>query len=1227
LVNGQTGEVSDYRVKGVQHVEILLPSDAPSWAVEIRDLVREERAKGLQALSDRVESAEKRKDSQVYREFEFSLPKEISEAQNIALANEFVQDQCCGRGMLAIQNFHFDVDAKTGEKKPHCHTLLLTRSLTEEGLSPLKERAWNGKEFHNTLREQWAQYQNFHLKRYGFEARVDHRSYAAQGIDLEPQPKLGKNVLAFEERAREKGETLSPEGTPKGFKSWRFKDFMDTKARNTYQLLSCPQLILKAAASNQSVFGLHDITRVIHRHVDDPEVRERLLEKALASSALVRLPSKEGEVRYTTQELLKSELTLVEKALVMSQRDVHGTLVRDTRVLNTRVMERGQTLGSETLSEEQEKALSHMMRGAQLSCLVGVAGSGKTTTLKAAQQRWREAGFNVVGFAPTGRAAQTLSESGINAQTLHRFLYQFEQGRCQFNAKTVVVLDEAGMVDIGRMEKFLGAVEALGVKAVVVGDGAQLQAIEAGDAFRLVTRFVEPFVMVDVRRQVQDWQKEATKAFGRQETEVALGLYLEKGHVTFVEETVPSLEKLKEAGDFKGVVALYALSRRLSGRLWAVGHQEGVSTREGKPGLSSLDKELFQTWQDLKLECASHMAANLDACRVHMKALKVDPLSFAETFVSGETREARLKEAREVVERWQLPAPDPHGPHGPSQPLADTRKATREALAIAWRASRLENPTASHLMLAYSNADVQSLNAQARDLMRRLGKIQGPDISYKIQVSGEKSLTGQPVFREEERSFATGDRLLFCKNDRGLDVKNGMIGTVVSLSACQVVVQLDGDQNTPGRQISFSPPLYKSFDHGWAVTLHKAQGITVDRVFKLASFEEYRNLAYVGMTRHREDVQVFGSTLDFWREEVFLQRLSSAQDKSLAHDTGDTETLTRVLESHAHSKLSTALETLGNRLEAMGFLTKHLYQKTLETFFHNKDFQVPHRPLKEPQPMLEREGLEKASSILSLAKAAGIQGLDPFLQRSLEEEKILREKGERWSQAHTDTLLQRVQYEEKKWGELYDMARKTYRAKTGIEKLTPLDTLKIEKEAQKMAAIESRIFVEHACQGHILKDSEVFILARREMKQLSQDQAALEKGFLPHHTAFVAKSLAEEMIHRKALYGADPTPDQVQRSLHLLKDMDSKDVERLAQIQQALEKHPLKGHDLRDVAEYVKVSEKEERLRSLAHEGASPHQSSAPASLEKVLEEFEKKATQLENQMQRQQVRELRLVH
>ena len=191
LADQKTGETFDFKDKAVEDVQILLPENAPAWAKETQKLVNEDREKGLQLLSNIANAAEKRVDGQVYREIEFSLPRELTSEQNKKLAEEYVQDQFCGLGMLAIQSFHTEVCEKTGELNPHCHTFFLTRELTEEGLSLKKNRDWNQRELHEQWREQWAQYASFHLKMHGHDITLDHRSYRDQGLDIEPQVKLG----------------------------------------------------------------------------------------------------------------------------------------------------------------------------------------------------------------------------------------------------------------------------------------------------------------------------------------------------------------------------------------------------------------------------------------------------------------------------------------------------------------------------------------------------------------------------------------------------------------------------------------------------------------------------------------------------------------------------------------------------------------------------------------------------------------------------------------------------------------------------------------------------------------------------------------------------------------------------------------------------------------------------------------------------------------------------
>ncbi|MBL8676863.1 MAG: MobA/MobL family protein, partial [Alphaproteobacteria bacterium] len=77
LYDERTDQTFDYRYKAVQHVELLLPKDAPAWAVEIQQLMFVDRQKGVQAFVDKVEAAEKRIDAQVWREFEFALHREL----------------------------------------------------------------------------------------------------------------------------------------------------------------------------------------------------------------------------------------------------------------------------------------------------------------------------------------------------------------------------------------------------------------------------------------------------------------------------------------------------------------------------------------------------------------------------------------------------------------------------------------------------------------------------------------------------------------------------------------------------------------------------------------------------------------------------------------------------------------------------------------------------------------------------------------------------------------------------------------------------------------------------------------------------------------------------------------------------------------------------------------------------------------------------------------------
>ena len=168
----------DYtRKNGVLHSEIMAPKNAPDWMTD--------RSK----LWNAVEAVERRKDAQLAREIQLSLPHELTETQNQQLVRRFVQSHFVDRGMIADLAIHAP-DRQGDQRNIHAHIMLTTRVLTSDGFGK-KNREWNTPEQLKDWRKSWADHQNEVFRELGLEQRVDHRSYADQGIDREPTQHLG----------------------------------------------------------------------------------------------------------------------------------------------------------------------------------------------------------------------------------------------------------------------------------------------------------------------------------------------------------------------------------------------------------------------------------------------------------------------------------------------------------------------------------------------------------------------------------------------------------------------------------------------------------------------------------------------------------------------------------------------------------------------------------------------------------------------------------------------------------------------------------------------------------------------------------------------------------------------------------------------------------------------------------------------------------------------------
>lgn len=222
-----------------------------------------------------------------------------------------------------------------------------------------------------------------------------------------------------------------------------------------------------------------------------------------------------------------------------------------------------------------------------------------------------------------------------------------------------------------------------------------------------------------------------------------------------------------------------------------------------------------------------------------------------------------------------------------------TPEEAMDKLVTQWLADRSRGQ--SQLILAHRRSDAQALNRLARSKLRAQGHL-GPNVSIDVTITEEKD--GDLFNRSARRYFAVGDRLLFTRNDKVLGVQNGALATILGLSRDgQFRVRMDD-----GRELSFGASQYSHLEQGYALTVHKAQGATVDRSYVLAGEMFDAHMAYVAMTRHRERVDLFYNRVDFPTDAKLMRRFSRENLKDTTLD-------------YSKAAPQTSLRTLAPRLE------------------------------------------------------------------------------------------------------------------------------------------------------------------------------------------------------------------------------------------------------------------------------------------------------------------------
>jgi hypothetical protein len=216
------------------------------------------------------------------------------------------------------------------------------------------------------------------------------------------------------------------------------------------------------------------------------------------------------------------------------------------------------------LTAEQRAAAQHITDGRQIGIVIGRAGTGKSHTLNTARHAFEAEGYRVIGLAPTNAVVADLRKDGYaHAATLHRELGQLERDPARWDRKTVVMVDEAGMMDNGIMAKLLKGAEQSGAKLILAGDDRQFASVSRGGMFTELVNLHGVAELKTVLRQRQAYQAKASEDFARGDIHAALEAYDRRGQIVWCDSLANARQRAVAAqASITGPSFLYASTNK-----------------------------------------------------------------------------------------------------------------------------------------------------------------------------------------------------------------------------------------------------------------------------------------------------------------------------------------------------------------------------------------------------------------------------------------------------------------------------------------------------------------------------------------------------------------------------------------------------------------------------------------------------------------------------------------
>ncbi|SPR05736.1 conjugal transfer protein TraA [Orientia tsutsugamushi str. Gilliam] len=478
--------------------------------------------KNIQTLMNEVERTAKKDNSQLLKDIVIALPdeKELNLEHRIELTHQIVDEMEWVQKGIGVQ---IDIHKpQIGDKNWHVHILLTMRRFREDGtglgdiavdLNP-KIITVNGqkvvikdsKMIHEIAKEET----NAYFAELGLPNRV-------KDISKVPGKHIG-NIKYIEIRNLI-NEVLNEN---------------ELRKEAHLKIINDADVIMDSITHYKSIFTKQDVEKAV-KDIPDPTAREQLVQQVLSSNRILELYHDDGESSkyFTTIEVRNEETRIIRIANKINNQVYYNDIYNLKSDIE----------GLANVSEEQKQALRHILLSTSgVRVLRGRAGTGKSYVLIKAHKLATNRGQKVIGLAPTHKAVSELRGKGYTeVYTVKGFLYNRKK---IFMKGSLIVVDEAGMVGTKAYAELFRVVRNNYCQLILAGDEKQLASIERGGMFEMLSNNFGSHVLIDIRRQSENWSREAATKFAESNILSGITLLRQNKCVKFDNTLQDSMSKL-----------------------------------------------------------------------------------------------------------------------------------------------------------------------------------------------------------------------------------------------------------------------------------------------------------------------------------------------------------------------------------------------------------------------------------------------------------------------------------------------------------------------------------------------------------------------------------------------------------------------------------------------------------------------------------------------------------